>query len=59
MARLPERAATAVLVLVTERLASNPQRLSKVLSGDLGGYRSARNGDYRVLFRLDDHSGTH
>lgn len=54
MARLPARVATAVLTYVDERLAANPQRLSKDLGGDLAGVRSARNGDYRVLFRLTE-----
>lgn len=52
--RLPLRVATAVLTFVDERLAANPQRLSKELGGDLAGLRSARNGDYRVLVRLTE-----
>ncbi|HEX2704316.1 MAG TPA: type II toxin-antitoxin system RelE/ParE family toxin [Candidatus Lustribacter sp.] len=52
MARLPDRVATAVVVFVDERLAHAPLRLSKPLSGDLADLRSARSGDYRVLFRL-------
>lgn len=54
MARLPAKVAGAILTYVDERLAQNPARLSKPLSGDLDGLRSARNGDYRVLFELDD-----
>jgi mRNA interferase RelE/StbE len=54
MARLPSRVATAVMVYVDERLAENPHRLSKPLTGDLQGKRSARNGDYRILLRIDD-----
>lgn len=54
MARLPSRVAVAVMVYVDERLAENPQRLSKPLEGDLRGKRTARNGDYRVLLRIDD-----
>lgn len=52
LARLPPRVATAIMVYVDERLAENPLRLSKPLTGDLAGMRSARNGDYRVLIRL-------
>lgn len=52
LARIPARTAVAVLTYVDERLALNPERLSKELGGDLTGIRSARNGDYRVLFRL-------
>jgi mRNA interferase RelE/StbE len=54
MARLPARVATAVLTYVDERLAENPKRLSKELSGDLLGLRSSRNGDHRILFRLTE-----
>lgn len=58
MARLPGKVAGAILTYVDERLAQNPVRLSKPLSGDLDGLRSARNGDYRVLFELDDDAST-
>ena len=54
MARLPARVATAVMVYVEERLAENPHRLSRALEGDLLGKRTARNGDYRTLIRVDD-----
>jgi mRNA interferase RelE/StbE len=54
MARLPARVAAAILVFVDERLAENPMRISKPLTGELAGKRSARNGDYRVLIRLDN-----
>jgi mRNA interferase RelE/StbE len=53
MARLPPRIATAVIVYVEERLTQDPRRLSKELAGEFAGIRSARNGDYRVLFRMD------
>lgn len=53
MARLPPKVALAVLTYVDHRLAENPERLSKPLGGGLADLRSARNGDYRVLFRLD------
>jgi mRNA interferase RelE/StbE len=58
MARLPSRVVTAVLVYVDERLAENPRRLGKPLVGDLQGVWSARNGDYRVLLRIDEDSQT-
>lgn len=54
MARLPGKVAAAILTYVDERLAHNPARLSKPLHHELAGYRSARNGDYRVLIRLDE-----
>jgi mRNA interferase RelE/StbE len=54
MARLPPKVALAVMTYVDHRLAENPERLSKPLSGELAYLRSARNGDYRLLFRLTD-----
>ena len=58
MARLPQRVVIAVLVYVDGRLAQNPRRLGKPLAGDLQGIWSARNGDYRVLLRIDEDSQT-
>lgn len=55
MARLPGRIATAILTYVDERLAQNPVRLSKPLRYELTQFRSARNGDYRVLIRVEEH----
>ena len=55
MARLPPKVALAVMTYVDQRLAElaeNPHRLSTPLSGELTHTRSARNGDYRVLFRV-------
>lgn len=54
LARLPPRIATAIVEFVTAVLPESPERLTKPLTGDLSGYRSARRGDYRVLVRLDE-----
>jgi len=54
LARLPTRIATVILTYVDQRLADNPERLSKPLQGELSSLRSARSGDYRVLFRVDE-----
>jgi mRNA interferase RelE/StbE len=51
--RLPEKAAAAIVEFVTGVLADNPHRLSKPLTNELLGMRTARRGDYRVLFTLD------
>lgn len=51
--RLPEKAAAAIVEFVTGPLADNPRRLSKPLTNELIGLRTARRGDYRVLFTLD------
>jgi mRNA-degrading endonuclease RelE of RelBE toxin-antitoxin system len=52
--RLPPRIAGAIVEFVTATLPQNPLRVSKPLQGDLVDYRSARRGDYRVLFSLDE-----
>ena len=54
MARLPGKIAGAVLAYVDGRLAGDPHRLSKPLAGDPTSLFTARNGDYRILLRLDD-----
>ncbi|MBI5160057.1 MAG: type II toxin-antitoxin system RelE/ParE family toxin [Micrococcales bacterium] len=51
--RLPPRVATAVIEFVTATLPITPQRMSKELRGEFEGLRSARRGDYRVLFLLE------
>ena len=51
--RLPEKAAAAIVEFVTGVLADIPLRLSKPLTNELLGLRTARRGDYRILFTLD------
>ena len=52
--RLPVKVGAAIVEFISGPLAENPRRLSKELRGELAAYRSARRGDYRVLFRVDD-----
>lgn len=52
--RLPPKIAGAMVEFITGALADNPQRLSKPLRAELASYRSARRGDYRVVFRIDE-----
>ena len=54
LARLPATIAGAVLAYVEGRLAGDPRRLGKPLDGDPAGLFTARNGDYRILLRVDD-----
>lgn len=51
--QLPDKAAAAIVEFVTGVLADDPRRLSKPLTNELLGLRTARRGDYRVLFTLD------
>jgi len=55
--RLPPRIAAAVAEFVTGALRENPERVSKPLPGNLEGLRSARRGDYRVIFELRPDDG--
>lgn len=52
--RLPEKTATAVIEFVYGPLAGNPRRVGKPLRFELEGIHSARRGDYRVLYRVDE-----
>ena len=54
LARLPEKAATAAVEFIYGSLAASPQRVGKPLRLGLAGLHSARRGDYRVIYRIDD-----
>jgi mRNA-degrading endonuclease RelE of RelBE toxin-antitoxin system len=55
LARLPEKVATATVEFLYGSLAANPHRAGKPLKLDLAGLHSAGRGDYRVIYRIDDH----
>jgi mRNA interferase RelE/StbE len=55
LARLPEKVATAVVEFLYGSLAANPHRVGKPLKLGLVRLDSARRGDYRVIYRIDDH----
>jgi mRNA interferase RelE/StbE len=52
---LPEGVAAAVWGFVSGPLLDNPHRVGKSLRAELEGYYSARRGQYRVIYRIDDH----
>lgn len=52
---LPESVAAAVWEFVSGPLLDNPHRVGKRLRFELDGYYSARRGQYRVIYRIDDH----
>ncbi|GEK21454.1 type II toxin-antitoxin system RelE family toxin [Cellulomonas xylanilytica] len=56
--RLPAKVAAAVVEFITVTLPTKPERMSKPLRSELEGLRSARRGDYRVLFSLDEATAT-
>jgi mRNA interferase RelE/StbE len=51
---LPEKVATAVVEFLYGSLAASPHRVGKPLKLGLAGLHSARRGDYRVIYRIDD-----
>lgn len=53
--RLPEKAAAAVIEFCYGPLADNPHRPGKPLRLGLEGLHSARRGDFRIIYRIDDH----
>ncbi len=52
--RLPEKIATACIEFVYGGLAGNPHRVGRALRFDLEGKCSARRGDFRVIYEIDD-----
>jgi len=54
LTRLPEKVATAVVELLYGSMAASPYRVGKPLKLGLEGLHSARRGDYRVIYRIDD-----
>lgn len=53
LARLPEKAATAVVEFLLGALRDDPSRVGHRLRGDLEGLWAARRGPYRVVYELD------
>jgi mRNA interferase RelE/StbE len=51
---LPLAVAAAVTEFLTGPLLDNPHRVGKPLTREFEGYRSARRGAYRVVYRLDE-----
>ena len=55
LTRLPEKIATAAVEFLYGSLAASPHRVGKPLKLGLQGLHSARRGDYRVIYRINDH----
>jgi mRNA-degrading endonuclease RelE of RelBE toxin-antitoxin system len=54
LATLPEKVATAAVEFIYGSLAETTHRAGKPLQFGLAGLYSARRGDYRVIYRIDD-----
>lgn len=53
LTKLPEKVASAVIEFCYGPLAGNPHRVGKPLRLDLEGLHSARRGDFRVIYRIN------
>ncbi len=54
LGRLPEKVGSAALEFILGSLAADPRRVGKPLVGELAGLWSARRGDYRVVYEIDE-----
>lgn len=52
--RLPAKIRDAALAALHGPIRENPHRLGKALVGELAGLFSARRGDYRIIYSVDD-----
>lgn len=53
---LPEAVAAACFEFIAGPLAENPRRVGKPLRNELAGSYSARRGEFRVIYDIDDDS---
>ena len=54
LTRLPKKVATAPVEFLYGSLAASPYRVGKPLRLGLQGLHSARRGDYRSIYRIND-----
>ena len=54
LGRVPEKVGSAVVEFCYGSLAASPHRVGKPLRLGMEGLHSARRGDYRVIYRVDD-----
>lgn len=52
--RLPSKVRDAALVALRGPISENPHQLGKPLFGELTGLFSARRGDYRIIYGIDE-----
>lgn len=52
--QLPEAVAVACFEFIYGPLAENPRRVGKPLRSELAGSYSARRGEFRVIYDIDD-----
>ena len=54
LARLPGKAAAAVVEFMVGPLTEDPRRVGHGLRGELEGLWAARRGPYRVVYEIDE-----
>jgi mRNA interferase RelE/StbE len=54
LTRIPEKTATAAVEFIYGPLAGSPHRVGHPLRYELRGRHSARRGDHRIIYRIDD-----
>jgi mRNA-degrading endonuclease RelE of RelBE toxin-antitoxin system len=54
--RLPAKVRDAAVSLMLGALAENPRRVGKPLVGRFAGLWSARRGDYRIVYEIDENA---
>jgi mRNA interferase RelE/StbE len=52
--RVPEKIALAAIEFAHSRLRENPHRMGKPLGLELEGSHSARLGDFRIVYEIDE-----
>ncbi len=52
--RLPDKVRAAVVETILGSIAENSERAGKPLRGELEGLYSARRGEFRVIYEIDD-----
>ena len=50
--RLPDKVRHAALEMIFGPIADNPHRAGKPLGDEFEGLRSARRGDYRIIYEI-------
>ena len=56
--RLPDKVRAAVMETIFGSIAENPPRAGKPLRGELEGLYSARRGEFRVVYEIDEATRT-
>ena len=51
---LPDKVGHVVIEFIYGPMADNPQRIGKNLRLDLAGLYSARRGDFRIIYTIDE-----